>query len=99
MSHTVESVRQKAAQLLRERGWCQFACQDGGRLCIVAAIRVAAGLPAVPPAFTETHDGIAGRVVAALRRQLRLRERPLEKWNNDDCTSTEQAIAALEGKA
>jgi len=93
--HTIASIRAKAAELIRERGWCQWDYEGADKsLCVVAALRVAAGCK--PDAeLCEAAEPAINR----MRQELHCGELlSLEDWNNNIASSADYVIAALLGK-
>lgn len=92
----VGRVLMKAAEIIRERGWCQNRFEDSaGRVCAMGALKVAAGMPAdimgavLPPAAFKARD----------RLQNHLNGRGPHKWNDDADRTADEVIAALESAA
>lgn len=78
---------ENAATLLRERGWCQHAGEDGyGRLCAVYALNFVTR--------TASRYDAAKR---ALRRHIGRRDIP--RWNDATDITSGRVTAALEAAA
>lgn len=89
----VQKVLLGAAQVIRERGWCQKALVDGGgRLCVMGAILAV---------DTGDPEGDWGDVSNAAMDRLYgyLDKQPPMIWNNAPERTAEEVIHALEAAA
>jgi hypothetical protein len=81
----------EAADLLRERGWCQHFLSDGGRFCAEGAIRKAAEgtLAKTSLKFIQARG--------LLKKHLGAKY--IAVWNDDPRRTKKQVIEALEAAA
>jgi hypothetical protein len=80
----------QAADVLRERGWCQHSLSDGGRFCAEGAIR-----EAVDGTLAKTSP--LDRARGLLKKHLGVKY--IAVWNDDPGRTKEQVIDALETAA
>lgn len=109
MSDTAKLLR-KAAQVLRERGWCQGDyVDDKGCLCVYGACIVASGIEAKPANSIKRFEDWA-----IVRKAEDLVAEPLRKaagvddsfsrtsvndWNDDPARTVDEVLDALERAA
>ena len=86
----------RAAQLLREKGWCQKAFSEtDGSLCILGALTIADD-PDFPP---SKHGGLVPPKITAIANEfLSQLGIAIWQWNDAPGRTKEQVIALLEGR-
>lgn len=96
-------VYRKAAKLIEEKGWTQgISLRDNGSICTGAAIRLAAGYPAI--GVGEPEASLYGPFVEWLSRGGEVASwldsrRAVEAWNDDPIRTKAQVVSALRGFA
>ena len=97
---TIKELREKAADLIEERGWAKGRYEDAtGRLCILGALVVAAVPHALEIGLEQevlNDDLVVAEAVEQLRRDLGVQH--LDEWNDEKCSSADEVIAALGGQ-
>jgi len=94
---TISTLCLRAADVIRERGWCQETCMDEkGSVCLLGALLTADGI-----------DLLAAEVVSCSYLE-RVTERAIERhinhdsvpgWNDKEGRTVEEVIAVLEATA
>lgn len=89
MSAAAADILDRAADVIVERGWCQWQYEDAaGYVCVAGAIRcAAAGSP------RSRHNADMNRAYAALRRHAGIDNPPA--WNDQPERVVDEVIAAL----
>jgi hypothetical protein len=83
-------VLMRAAEIIRERGWCQHNLKDSiGRMCMVGAITEAQSCLGI---------SAAGRAQDAVRHELQINGF-ISDWNNAPERTADEVIQALESAA
>ena len=81
----------KAADLLREKGWCQRVLERDGMHCVVGAVFASAPEDGLTPVSVLALD-LLGKFIGIDRAYL-------PSWNNADERTVEEVIEALDGAA
>jgi hypothetical protein len=80
----------KAAQYIREHGWCQHRMEDtDGRVCLVGAIKRTLGMSLDSLVFGIEFN----------KMDTFIGDKDLGGWNDNPSRTKEEVIAALEGAA
>jgi len=85
LSDEARKVWVDAAELIEQGGWCQRTFVDGTRHCISGALSSVSGFDAPSVrAYREAHSKLYDKVGMSISR-----------WNDDTCTSKQEAIDML----
>lgn len=90
---TPAEVLRKAADVIRERGWCRRQYVDADNsVCVYGALNLAAGHG---PSF----EGDDPSVDIAARTLTRLLDNDLVSWNDSEACTADEVVAALKEAA
>jgi len=86
----------RAAQIIRERGWCQgVACDETGAVCLVGAIYdIREKAADIPYEFAKSEPEPAYSAYKIMERRNQI-----GPWNDEPRRTAEEVIAALEAAA
>ncbi len=97
---TTQEIREKAAKLLEEHGWCQGAFREfddlarpTGRCCMMGAVRVVMGAYDDPGSLDFVGYDLVQRELAS-----ELKQHPYD-FNDAEGRTAQDVIAALRGAA
>lgn len=88
-----QTLMLKAAGILEDRGWCQNDYRVGERLCLLGALKVAAG---VPPEDGHYHDAVG---VACLQLSSSIGHWCVHGWNDELGRTQDEVVAKLRAVA
>jgi hypothetical protein len=93
----------RAAQILRERGWCQLTMERHGRVCAVQALILAGREAGDQPGGAETHGAqvlapFYREAVDLARSRIPAAYGHLTDYNDDEGRTAEEVVALLEGR-
>lgn len=83
----------RAAEIIRERGWCQGALERNGAHCVLGAINFASS------GNYMDRDGIGQDAFSRLGAHLKVSCQGVVSWNNAPRRTASEVIAALEAAA
>jgi len=92
------NVYQKAQEILKERGWCQYAYQEDGRVCVATAIHYAAGGEPIEEDWfiNDQHNTIHnGPGEKAIQDFIAENSGVSAEGINNDCESVERLLEML----
>lgn len=86
---TTQELRNKAANVIKRRGWCKGAYSINGRVCLLGALSVAHG--------GDPDDVLSPIADEALMEMGFVGQRPAFHWNDAPERRAKEVIARLRG--